>query len=120
MSRTMDRAAMERKAADRKAADRKAEGRSIARHDIGHAAAALDRLLSAKSAYSDLVEAARRLVALRDLLIAERRDGVPDPERRLDRLNAILSLVAAAEYPLDGVRRERIESARRELAKIPA
>lgn len=108
------------RAIDRDAMERKAMGRPIAHRDIESAIAALDRLLDAKSAYGDLVEASRRLVALRDLLIAERRDGVPDPERRLDRLNAILSLVAAAEYPLDGVRRERIETARRELAKIAA
>ena len=111
---------MDREAMERKATDRETMGRPISHRDIEPAFAALDRLLGADSAYGDLVEASRRLVALRDLLIAERRDGVPDPERRLDRLNAILSLVAAAEYPLEGVRRERIERARRELAKIAA
>ena len=58
------------------------------------------------------------MVVLRGMLIAERRRGAPDPDRRLDRLNAILSLVVAAEYPLEGARRERITTARQELAVL--
>jgi hypothetical protein len=98
--------------------DRNAIERPIAQRDIEPALAALDRALSEQSAYADLVEASRRLAALRGRLIAERRRGAPDPERRLDRLNAILSLVVAAEYPLEGARRERIATARQELAAL--
>ena len=52
------------------------------------------------------------------MLIARRRRGTPDPERRLDRLNAIMSLVVAAEYPLEGARHERIATARQELTAL--
>lgn len=94
------------------------EPRRLEQRDVEPALAALDRALGEQSAYGDLVEASRRLVALRSLLIAERRRGAPDPEHRLDRLNAILSLVVAAEYPLEGARRERIATARQELASL--
>ena len=90
----------------------------IGQFGIALALAALDRALGERSAYGDLVEASRHLVALRGLLIAARRRGVPDPDRRLDRLNAILSLVVAAEYPLEGARRERIATARQEPAVL--
>lgn len=102
----------------RGAMDSNAVARPIQHRDLEPALAALDRALDEQSAYGDLVEASRRLAALRDMLIAERRRGAPDPERRLDRINAILSLVVAAEYPLEGARRERIASARRELAAL--
>jgi len=98
--------------------DSNATDRPIGRCDIAPALAALDRALGEQSAYCDLVEASRRLVVLRGMLIAERRRGAPDPDRRLDRLNAILSLVVAAEYPLEGARRERITTARQELAAL--
>lgn len=90
----------------------------LEQRDIEPALAALDRALGEQSAYRDLVEASRRLVALRNMLITRRHDGDPDPDRRLDRLNAILSLVVAAEYPLEGTRRERIATARQELAAL--
>jgi hypothetical protein len=54
---------------------------------------------------------------LRDKLIYERRRGAMVGDR-LDRMNAVLSLVVAAEYPLEGGRRERVEAARRELAAL--
>jgi hypothetical protein len=95
-----------------------ATGRPITQDDVAPALAALDRALGEQSAYGDLVEASRRLVVLRGMLIAERRRGAPDPDHRLDRLNAILSLVVAAEYPLEGARHERIATARRELAAL--
>jgi hypothetical protein len=95
-----------------------APARPLERRDIEPALDALDRALGEQSAYGDLVEASRRLAVLRNLLIAERRRGTPDPERRLDRLNAILSLVVAAEYPLEGARHKRIATARRELAAL--
>jgi hypothetical protein len=98
--------------------DREALDRPIEQRDVEPALAALDRALSEQSAYGDLVEASRCLVALRGLLIARRRRGEPDPTRRLDRLNTIMSLVVAAEYPLEGARHERIATARQELAAL--
>jgi len=98
--------------------DRDPTHRPITQRDIAPVLAALDRALGEQSAYGDLVEASRRLVVLRGMLIAERRRGAPDADLRLDRLNAILSLVVAAEYPLEGARRERITTARQELAAL--
>jgi hypothetical protein len=93
--------------------------RPLEQHNIAPALGALDRALGDEAAYEDLVEATRCLVALRRMLIAERRRGQGhDPARRLERLNAILSLVAAAEYPLEGARHERIATAHRELASL--
>ena len=88
--------------------------------DLEAALAAMDRALCDRPdvTYEDLVEAVRWLVRLRDQLIDDRRRGATLADR-LDRLNAVLSMVVAAEYPLDGERRERIEAARRELACIP-
>ena len=64
--------------------------------------------------YDDMVKVVRCLVSLRDDLIGRCRDGTAPPEARdlLNRTNAILSLVVGGEYPLVGVRRERIELAR--------
>ena len=98
--------------------ERDTPGRPIEQRDIDPALAALDRALGEQSAYADLVEASRRLVEVRGMLIARRRHGEADPDRRLDRLNAIMSLVVAAEYPLEGMRRERIATARQELAAL--
>jgi hypothetical protein len=95
-----------------------ATARPLERRDLEPALDALDRALGDQSDYGDLVEASRRLVALRDMLIAERRRGTPDPEHRLERLNTILSLVVAAEYPLEGARHERVATARQELAAL--
>ena len=92
----------------------------MTRDDIDAALAAMDRALRDQpdAVYQDLVEAVRRLTGLRDKLICERRHGVIVGDQ-LDRLNAVLSLVVAAEYPLEGERLERLEAARRELASIP-
>jgi hypothetical protein len=97
---------------------RKAMDRSIGPLDIAPAVAALDRALGKRPAYADLAEASRQVATLRDGLIARRRRGDPDPNRRLDRLNAVLSLVVAATYPLEGSHRDRIATARRELAML--
>jgi len=89
--------------------------------DAGAAAlAALDHALADRpdKIYGDLANAVRALVRLRDELIAERRDGRHAGAARLERVNAILSVVSGGEYPLEGVRRERIEQAREELAGL--
>ena len=82
------------------------------------AAAALERALQDQpdKIYDDLAEAVRCLVQLRDELMTEQRaEGRRD---RLDRCNAILSMVVGGEYPLAGVRRERVQKAREELAPL--
>lgn len=90
--------------------------------DAGAAAlAGLDRALDERpeKIYDDLAQAVRCLVRLRDELIAaRRRDGRTAGDDRLERLNAVLSVVSGGEYPLQGVRRERIEQAREELARL--
>ncbi|HKS90138.1 MAG TPA: hypothetical protein VJR70_11915 [Stellaceae bacterium] len=86
--------------------------------DIAPVLTALDRALADKPehVYDDLVEAQRRLAALRNRLIAQRRDGA-DAGAALRRVNAALSLVVAGEYPLVGLRRQRIEQAREVLVQ---
>lgn len=87
------------------------------------ALAGLDRALDDRPdrIYGDLSQAVRCLVRLRDALIAaRRRDGKTAGDDRLERLNAILSVVSGGEYPLQGVRRDRIAKAREELAKLLA
>ena len=87
------------------------------------ALADLDRALDDRpdKIYGDLAQAVRALVRLRDEWIAERRrGGNAARDDRLERLNAILSVVSGSEYPLQGVRRERIEKARDALAELLA
>jgi len=67
--------------------------------------------------YDDLVEAVQCLVRLRDGLIERRRRGEAVRDL-LDRANAVLSVVTGGEYPLMGVRRERIEKARDALESL--
>jgi hypothetical protein len=68
----------------------------------------------------DLPEAVRTLARLRNRLIDQRRADPDSPEvaERLDRVNAILSVVAGGEYPIVGIRRERIVDARDALAGL--
>ena len=82
------------------------------------ALAALDHALvdRADHVYDDLMEAVRCVVRLRAELIAERRNG--ELRDQLERCNAALSLVIGGEYPLVGIRRERIRQAREELAGL--
>ncbi|HEY0522897.1 MAG TPA: hypothetical protein VGD08_05875 [Stellaceae bacterium] len=83
------------------------------------ALSALDRATKdrADHVYDDLVEATRCLVRLRDELIGRRRKG-EDVREALDRTNAVLSAVTGAEYPLAGVKRERIKKARDALESL--
>jgi hypothetical protein len=80
--------------------------------------AALDHALEDRpdKIYHDLAEAVRCLVQLRNELTARRREG--EVGDRLDRCNTILSMVIGGEYPLAGVRRDRVQKARDELASL--
>ena len=82
------------------------------------AVAALDRALHDRpdKIYDDLAEAVRCLVALRTELAARWRDGAP--RDCLDRCNAILSMVVGGEYPLVGIRRDRVRKAGDELRSL--
>ena len=84
------------------------------------AIAALDRALDDRpiiyKIYHDLAEVARCLVLLRTELTARRREG--EPGDRLERCNAVLSMVIGGEYPLAGLRRDRLRKARDELASL--
>ena len=75
---------------------------------------ALDEVLaSSQPPEKDLIAEATRCVArYRDALIDGRRSGDAAAERRLPEVNALLSELVAAEFPLVGVRRKRIEAAR--------
>lgn len=91
------------------------------RRDVEAAIAAVDRALheDAELVYDDLTEAVRQIVRLRDGLIVEARRGEAVGDC-LGRVNAILSQIVGAEYPLEGVRRERIEKVREQLLSLPA
>lgn len=84
------------------------------------ALAALDRLLavSPPCTAQEAMDAVRRVVALRDLLVARRRtDGAaPGFDARLARANAVLGLTWSGAVPVTGFRRGRLEKARDALA----
>jgi hypothetical protein len=74
----------------------------------------LDAVLAAKHPPErDLIADATRCIArLRDELIERRRAGAPGPDGLLVQANALVSELVAAEFPLVGVRKKRIETAR--------
>jgi hypothetical protein len=82
------------------------------------AVAAFDRALDDRpdKIYHDLAEVVRCLVRLRTELTAGRRQG--ELVDRLERCNAVLSMVIGGEYPLAGLRRDRMQRARDELATL--
>lgn len=81
---------------------------------------ALDRLLgqTPPATVDDAIQAMRRIVALRDHLIARRREqgGSPALDARLACVNATLSLTWSGAVPIFGFRHERLEKAREALA----
>ena len=86
---------------------------------------ALDAVLaSSQPPEKDLIAEATRCIARhRDALIHDLRRGDRVVEQRLTQTNALLSELVAAEFPLVGVRRKRIEAARdayRRLLQEPA
>jgi hypothetical protein len=75
---------------------------------------ALERALAGEVApEKDPIATATRCTAgLRDALIERLRRGDADAEPLVVQANALLSELVAAEFPLAGFRRERIEKAR--------
>jgi hypothetical protein len=86
------------------------------------ALAALDRVLEQRpdALQDELKDAIRCLVQLRSELTAEHRLDRNDAKarQRLDRTNAVLSVLIGGEYPLVGVRWSRIKQAREDLTKL--
>jgi hypothetical protein len=86
------------------------------------AVAALDHALRDRPdrIYDDLVRAVRCVVQFRDALI-EALDDTEAPPALADRLvraNAILSVLVGGEYPLAGLREDRIRNARDALRAL--
>jgi hypothetical protein len=89
----------------------------------GDALAKLDRLLGAKddeTEFQDMSEVTRTVVKMRDALISRVRaePGATAPRERLDRVNALLSVVASAEMTLLGIHWDRIRKSRDLLAEL--
>jgi hypothetical protein len=66
-----------------------------------------------------LAGAVRCVIRLRDALIAGRRRGL-ELDEILRRVNSMLSLAASAEFPIVGVRHERIVATCRSLTLLAA
>lgn len=88
---------------------------------------ALDHILEHKPdhVHDELAGATRCIVHVRDALIEARRRGEPAGEGELlGHVNSLLSVLIAAEFPLAGVRWQRVKQARDEyenvLARLPA
>jgi hypothetical protein len=89
------------------------------------AVAKLDYLLRNHPAETieELTDAVRCTVALRDRMIERRRavGGRSDEQdRRLRQVNSIISAIVAGEFPLMGIRWQRIEGARDLLKQVLA
>lgn len=80
---------------------------------------AFDAIVAARPevTHDRLAAAVRLIVSMRNALVNERRSGRFDSGRQelLDRVNAILSLATSAEFPLAGVRWERIVAIRQAM-----
>jgi hypothetical protein len=92
------------------------------REDGAAAVAQLDHVLAERPGrlHAEMSEALRSVVRLRDGLIAELRAGTasPDQRRRLQEVNSIVSVVCGAEFPLVGIRLERVRKARDALQAL--
>ena len=93
------------------------------REDARRALEVIERVLAQRSAekeFEQVAECNRRIVQLRDHLIARlRTDGPGNGVREnLDRVNVLLSMAASAEYPLQGIHWERMQKTRDLLADM--
>lgn len=68
--------------------------------------------------HESLAVAIQRIIRLRDALIAERRSEAPRRDGLLQTVNSILSLASSAQFPLVGVRWERIVAIREALKEM--
>jgi hypothetical protein len=83
--------------------------------------AAIDKALAQRPHKDDLAlqAATRALCAYRDVLIEKRREtGASDDARRLEHLNAVISVVAGVHYPLKDVPWDELAKARGWLAAL--
>jgi len=64
-----------------------------------------------------LAAAVRCVVGLRDALVEGRRRGL-DVEEDLRRVNSILSLAVSAEFPIVGIRHERVAATFNSLSRL--
>ena len=87
-----------------------------------HALVAIDAALAQRphKGGHQFSAATRCLSAYRDGLIGDLRAGraVPDTRARLGRVNAVISIVLAGQFPLDKVPWTGIEAARSTLAEV--
>jgi hypothetical protein len=65
-----------------------------------------------------LARATRCIAGYRDHLIERTREGDANARSLLRQTNALLSEIVAAEFPLVGVRRDRIKQAREDYQKL--
>jgi formate dehydrogenase major subunit len=85
------------------------------------ALAAVDKLLADRPQHigQDFSEATRRLTALREHCIARWRETKSEVDRRrLERVNAALSVIIGGQFPLGSVQWDSIECVRRDLGQL--
>ena len=88
----------------------------------GKALAALAATLQEppSTAQQGLEQALCCLLRVRDASIERLRTAPTEGGDTLKRVNAVLSLIVGCEYPVNGIRRDKIEHAREALAAITA
>lgn len=91
------------------------EERALAREAVE----AYDAVLQARPAtsHAGIAEATTRIVRIRDSLIARRRAGQRTDDV-LARVNALVGAAYSAQFPIAGVRWERIETTRNALEDL--
>lgn len=98
---------------------RRVEGENTTGED---ALRAIDKVLSdkPKKIGHDFSEALRRLTGFREQVIAQYRAGPPDDaaRERLARLNAVITVIVAGEYPLGKLPWPHVEKARDSFAAL--
>ncbi len=84
------------------------------------ALASLDKAIAHKPRKddADFAAAAEHLCKLRDLLLAETRQGKTAARMRLERVNALISVVLAGHFPVGSVPWPELERAREVLAEM--
>jgi len=83
---------------------------------------ALDRVLEEKPErlHEEVRGVLHCLIGLRDHLILERRrhGASPDPDSRLEHVNAVISVMTSGSFPVVGLNHDRLKQARDLLAAI--